>query len=119
MYYKENELTLIYNKKKELDRKTLAMAHAVTQKINRQEINSTRISETLFHVFIDKLGKSPKELFDKSQPYYQKELRGKEFSNYGWYNVLMHHPELLKAPLAMLHGKAIICTASNDVLKLH
>ena len=119
MYYKNNEITLLYNKQRELDRKTLATALAVNRKINRQEIHSVRISETLFNVLIQKLGGDPKTIIDKSQPFYQKELRGKELSNYGWYTMIMHHPELLKAPIAMYHGKAIVCTSSNDVLKLN
>lgn len=119
MYYKQNEITLLYNKQRELDRKTLAMAHVVNPKINRQEIHSVRVSETLFYILIDKLGGDPKSIVDKSQPFYQKELRGKELSNYGWYMTIMNHPELLKAPIAMYHGKAILCVSSNDVLKLN
>lgn len=119
MHYKENEITLLYNKQRELDRKTLATAHAVSTKINRQEIHSVRVSETLFYMLIEKLGGDPKTIVDKSLPFYQRELRGKELSNYGWYMTIMHNPELLKAPIAMYHGKAVLCTSSNDVLKLN
>lgn len=119
MYYKENEITLLYNKERELDRKTLATAHAVTRRINRQEIHSKRVSETLFYMLVEKLGGDPKSIVDKSQPFYQRELRGRELSNYGWYTMFMHHPELLKAPIAMYHGRAVLCTSSNDVLKLN
>ena len=118
MYYKENEITLLYDKERELDRKTLATAHVVSRKINRQDIRTVRISETLFSMLVDKLGGDPKLMIDKSQPFYQKELRGKELSNYGWYRMFMHHPELLKAPVAMYRGKAIVCNSSNDILKL-
>lgn len=119
MYYKENEITLLYNRQRELDRKTLATAHAVSTKINRQEIHSVRISETLFYILVEKLGGDPKTIIDKSQPFYQRELRGKELSKYGWYMMIMNHPKLLKAPVAMYHGKAVLCTSSNDVLKLN
>ena len=119
MHYKQNEITLLYNKQRELDRKTLATAHVVSRKINRQEIHTVRVSETLFYVLIDKLGGDPKTIIDKSKPYYQRELRGKELDNYGWYMTLMKHPELLKAPIALYRGKAVLCTSSNDVLKLN
>lgn len=119
MYYKENEITLLYDKQRELDRKTLATAHVVSRKINRQDIRTVRVSETLFYMLVDKLGGDPKSMIDKSQPFYQKELRGKELSNYGWYTMIMHHPELLKAPIAMYRGRAIVCNSSNDVLKLN
>lgn len=119
MHYRKNEITLLYNKERELDRKTLAMAHVISSRINRQEIHSSRISETLFYLLIDKLGGDPKSIVDKSLPFYQKELRGHDFSYYGWYNLFMHHPELLKAPVALYHGKAVLCKSSNDVLKLN
>lgn len=119
MYYRNNEITLLYDHQRELDRKTLATAHAVSRKINRQEIRSVRVSETLFYMLVDKLGGDPKAIIDKSQPFYQKEIRGKELSNYGWYTMIMNHPELLKAPIAMYRGKVVLCQASNDVLKLN
>ncbi len=118
MHYKKNELTLLYNQERELDRKTLATAHVLTDRINRQEIHSHRISETLFHILIKKLDGDPKLLVDKSKPYYQKELRGKSLTAYGWYSVMMKHPELLRAPVALFHGRAMLCNSSNDVLKL-
>ncbi|MCH2223680.1 MAG: hypothetical protein MK066_02845 [Crocinitomicaceae bacterium] len=118
MYYNQKELTLLYNKERELDRKTLATAHVVSKLINRQEIHSNRVSETLFYILVNKLGGDPKSFIDKSKPYYQNELKGKELSQYGWYSVFMHRPELLRAPIALYHGKAILCTSSNDVLKL-
>lgn len=118
MYYKQNEITLLYNKQRALDRKTLATAHVVSTRINRQEIRTARISETLFYLLIDKLGGDPKAIIDKSQPFYQRELRGKELSNYGWYVTIMNHPELLRAPIALYRGKAILCISSNHVLKL-
>ncbi|MFT5859450.1 MAG: arsenate reductase [Flavobacteriaceae bacterium] len=118
MHYKENELTLLYNKERELDRKTLATAHVLTTKINRQEVSTTRLSETLYYIAINKLGGSPKSIIDKSKPYYQNELRGLELSEYGWYSIMMKHPELWRAPVALYKGRAVLCTSSNDVLKL-
>lgn len=118
MYYKRNELTILYDSNKELDRKTLAMAHTLGVRINRQEMNSVRMSETLFLYFIKKLGKDPKSIVDKSNPYYQNELRGKDFNWSEWYEIIRHHPKLLKAPLAMYKDKAVICQSPNDMLRL-
>ena len=118
MHYKENELTLLYNKERELDRKTLATAHVLTNKINRQEVSSNRLSETLYYIAIKKLGGNPKTIVDKSKPYYQEELKGRELSDYGWYSIMMKHPELWRAPVALYKGKVMLCTSSNDVLKL-
>ena len=118
MYYRKNELTILYNKDKSLDRKALAMAHTLGVRINMQELSTVRMSESLFIKFIENLGKSAKSLVDKSNPYYQSELRGKEFNSSEWYEIIRHRPRLLKAPLAMYKGRAIFCQSPNDMLKL-
>jgi len=118
MYYNKNEITLLYNKNRELDRKTLAMAHTLRKHINKQEINTVHVSETLFYFLLDKLGCDPKEIIDKSQPYYQNELKDMDLDKEAWFEIIMHHPELLRAPIAVYHDKAIICKASNDILYL-
>lgn len=117
MHYNKDEITLLYNHKRELDRKTLAIAMSLGSKINRQELNSVRVSETLFFMFLERLKSEPKNIADKSLPYYQKELRGTTLSNRAWYNLIMKMPELLRAPLAMFRDKAIICNTPTDILK--
>lgn len=118
MHYDKRELILIYNKDKALDRKTLAMAHTFGALINRQELNSVELSETLFLHFLKSLGVKGKEVVDKSNRYYQSELRGKNFTDFEWYNFIKRRPNLLKAPLAMYRDKAVLCVSPNDVMKI-
>lgn len=118
MYFNKKELTLLYNGERVLDRKTLAMALTLGVKINRQDLTSVRLSETLFMLFLNKLNIEPKALFDKSHPYYQSELRGREYTAPEWYEILLRKPELLRAPLAMYREKAMMCTSPNDMLKM-
>ena len=118
MYLNKRELTLLYNSSRELDRKTLAMAHTLQVNINRQDLNSTRISETLFMMFLNKLQMEPKNVLDKSNLYYQSELRGKDYTSSEWYEIILRNPSLLRAPLAMYREKAIMCTSPNDMLRI-
>lgn len=118
MYYNKDEITLLYNGNRSTDRKTLAMAMALDKKINRQDINSVRLSETLFYIFVDKFGGDPKKLVDKSQPFYQSELKGSDLDSSAWYQLLLHHPELLKAPVALYHGHATMCNTPTDMMKV-
>tara|TARA_B110000285_G_scaffold47_1_gene38 strand:- start:1110 stop:1469 length:360 start_codon:yes stop_codon:yes gene_type:complete len=118
MYYRKSELTILYNHNKELDRKVLAMAHTLGVKINKQELSTVRMSESLFIKFLDRLGKEAKTIIDKSHPYYQSNLRGKEFNSSEWYEIIRRHPILLKAPLAMYKDKAMMCQSPNDILRL-
>lgn len=118
MYYKENELVLIYNSKSNRDKKTLAYAVCHVPKVNRQDITSCRISSTLFNLALNKLNLSGKELVNKAHPHYQEMYRGKEMSNEEWFYLIMNHPELLKAPIAMYKGKAVVCNSESDLMRL-
>lgn len=118
MYLNKRELTLLYNSSRELDRKTLAMAHTLGVKINRQDLNSARVSETLFMMFLNKLQIEPKHLMDRSNVYYQTELRGRDYTSSECYEIILRNPILLRAPLAMYRDKAIMCTSPNDMLRI-
>jgi arsenate reductase len=118
MHLDSNELTILYNQGNERDKKTLIYAYTITNKINKQELSSVRVSSTLFQVFVNKLNEDPKSLINKSDPYYQEHIRGKNFSTNGWFDILTNHPNLLKAPLAMYHNKAIVCNTPTDILRL-
>ncbi len=118
MHLNSNELTILYNEGNERDKKTLSYAYTITDKINKQELSSVKVSSTLFQVFVDKLNEDPKRLINKADPYYQANIRGKDFSVAEWFDLLSNHPSLLKAPIAMYHNKAIVCITPTDILKL-
>ena len=60
----------------------------------------------------------PKDLLNKSHPYYQENIRGKEFDEEGWLNVLRTNPQLIKAPIAMRGKRAVLCINPQDVFRL-
>ena len=80
MHLNSNELTLLYNEGNERDKKTLSYAYTITDKINKQELESVKVSSTLFQIFVDKLNVNPKRLINKADPYYQANIRGKDFN---------------------------------------
>lgn len=118
MHYSQNELVLLYNSDVAKDRKTLAYALTITSKINRQEINSVRVSNTMFGMLLDKLDVEAKQLVNKADPYYQTYIRGRDLSTEDWYSVLLNRPSLLRCPVALYRNKAIMCETPSDVLKV-
>ena len=118
MYLNRNELTLVYNQNNEKDRKTLAYASIITSKINRQEINSVRISDTLFYIILDKLKRNGKSVINKSDPYYQLHYRGRDLEAQEWLELLRKRPDMLRSPIALYREKVIICNTPTDVLKV-
>ena len=118
MHLDSNELTILYNEGNERDKKTLSYAYTITDRINKQELSSVKLSSTLFEVFVEKLNEDPKRLINKADPYYQANIRGKDFSVSEWFDLLINHPTLLKAPIAMYRNKAVVCNTPTDILRL-
>lgn len=118
MHYEKSELTLIYNGKKIIDKKTLAIAQGISSSINRQDINEVRLSNTLFRLAIKKLNLKAKDIMDKSSPYYQENIKGRDPDIDSAYYMIMNNPELLKSPIALYKDKIIFCMIPSDVLKV-
>lgn len=118
MHYDKNEFILLYNNDNDKDRKTLAYALTITKKINRQEVNTVRFSDTLFGMLLDRLKVDGKKLINKADPYYQEHIRGQELTNDEWYSILKSRPSLLRSPVAMYKNKCVICETPTDVLRV-
>lgn len=118
MHYDKEELTLVYNKDNEKDKKTLAYAKTISKMINKQELHSVNISSTLFRMILIALGNEPKKVINKAMPFYQSHVRGKSFTPAEWLSILKAHPELLKGPIAFYRNKAVVCNTPTDIYKV-
>jgi len=118
MHFKKSELTIIYNGKKELHKKTLAIAQGISKQINRQNINEVSLSSTLFRLAIEKLGVNAKDIMDKSNDSYQESIKGMDPDIDSAYNMIMNNPELLRCPIALYRDKAVLCNTPTDLLKV-
>lgn len=118
MHYEKSELTIIYDSKKSIDKKTLAIAYAISSNINRQDINEVRLSNTLFRLAVGKLNLKAKDIMDKSIPYYQENIKGRDPDIDSAYYMIMNNPTLLKSPIALFKGKVVFCSTPSDVLRV-
>ena len=67
---------------------------------------------------IDRLDMHPKQMLNKAHPYYQANIRGSEFDDEDWLNVLLRNPQLFRAPIAIKGKRAVFCVSPTDVYKL-
>lgn len=118
MHYKKSELTIIYNGKKELHKKTLAIAQGISKHINRQDITEVSLSSTLFRLALEKLGVNAKDIMDKSNEHYQESIKGMNPDIDSTYNMIMNNPELLRCPIALYRDKTVLCNTPTDLLKV-
>lgn len=114
----KSEILIFYNPKSSTDRKTLAIAQGLSKNVKTYEFDRSTITTTMWHQLLDMLDVQPKDMINKAHPYYQENLRGREFDRESWFNILRNAPYLIKAPIVVSGNKAIVCYNSTDVLKL-
>jgi arsenate reductase len=99
-------------------KKVLAYAKSITSNVNAISLAKTKGTGTLWQNILSKLNKSPKQLLDKSKPYYQANIRGRDFEDRDWTYLLMNNPELVRSPIAIRGNKAIILDNPTDIYKI-
>ena len=113
-----NELTLVYDPRTASGKKTRALAYSLSNNVNEIDFTTTRLTTTLWKEIVQMLGNDPKSLLNKSSSAYQQKVRGNVFTMHGYMNILLNSPELLRGPIAITRGKALICENPYEILKL-
>ncbi|MBR9860135.1 glutaredoxin [bacterium] len=112
------EIQIYYNPECSKAKKALAYARSISSNVNAFDIQKTKGTGTIWHSILSKLNKSPKELLDKSLPYYQANIRGRDFEERDWVYLLMNNPHLVRSPIAVRGNKAIILDNPTDIYKI-
>ncbi len=114
----QREILIYYNHESSSDRKTIAFAQSVVPHVRSYAFGKTPSTSTSWQMILKALDLHPKELMNKAHPYYQKHIRGREFDEESWVNVLRYNSDLIKAPIAMRGHRAILCTNPTDIYRL-
>lgn len=114
----QREILIYYNADSSADRKTVAHARSVTPHLKSYEFKRAPSTSTSWQMILTSLDVHPKELLNKAHPYYQANIKGKEFSDEDWISCLQRNPQLIKAPIAIRGQRAILCTNPTDIYRL-
>lgn len=114
----KREILIYYNPESSSDRKTVAHAQSVVPHVTTYAFGKTPSTTTSWHMILQALDMHPKEILNKANPYYQKHIRGKEFDEDSWCNILKYNSTLIKAPIAIRGHRAILCNNPTDIYKL-
>ncbi len=114
----ENEIMIYYNRHSSRAKKVLALARTISPNVKEVEYHHTPLTSTLWQRLLHRLELRPKDLMNRADPYYQENIRGRDFTRQGWLNILMKNPDLIKAPIVVQGNKAILCNNPNDILQL-
>ena len=112
------EITIYYNSESSTDKKTLAFAKTISKAIKSYDHSKHETTSTMWRMILEKLDRSPKLLLNKAHPYYQSNIRGREFDDEDWINILQKNPNLIKAPIAISGNRAVVIDTPTDIYKL-
>ena len=118
MQFHANELFLFYNPQTTVGRQTKALAVDICSHINEIDSVREKLSAMYWKEIVGMLGIQPDDLLDHSHEDYKAKVQDKEYTMSGWLDVLSHYPHLVKAPIAIYHGKAALCLTPTDIMRL-
>lgn len=112
------EILLFYNQENSSDRKTLAFAKSISPHIRSYDFMKSSNTSTGWQTILNKLDIHPKTLLNKAHPDYQNNLKGKEFDDEGWINIIIRNLHLIKAPIAVKGNQVLFVGTPTDIYKL-
>ena len=114
----QREIIVYHDPDSNSGKMTAAYARSLSQNVILYSFDNAPPTITGWRVILNALKMHPKELLDKSKPYYQENIRGREFDDEGWLNVIKRNPKLIKFPIAIHGSEAVFCKTPTEILKL-
>lgn len=114
----KREILIYYNPESSTHRMTVAHGQTIGSHVRTFAFEKAPSTGTSWQQILNALQLHPKDLMNKAHPYYQTYLRGREFDEESWVNVLQRNPEIIKAPIAIRGKKAVLCLTPTDIYKL-
>lgn len=118
MKTRPNEILILYHPTSSTARQTVALAHTLSTHVQEWDFSKKPLTATQWRDLLNRLDMEPKKLLDKSQSYYQEHIRGREFDDEGWLNVLIRNTDLINGPIVISGEKAILCKIPTEILGL-
>lgn len=113
-----NEISLFHNPDCSKAKKAKALAGSMASSVNSYEFSKMPKLQLQWHELLESLGKKAKDILDKSKPYYQANIRGRDFQDTDWLNILINNPDLIRSPIAIKGSKAMLLDNPSDILKI-
>jgi len=114
----QREILIYYNPESSSDKKTVAYAKSMSKHIKSYAHDKSPSKGMSWEMIINSLNLHPKELMNKSHPYYRENIKGQDFDRESWIKVLQRNPDIIKAPIAVRGKQAVLCLSPTDILKL-
>ncbi|MBV2246645.1 MAG: hypothetical protein KUL83_05745 [Lentimicrobium sp.] len=100
--------TIYHNPKCRKSRAGLAYVKTIVPEAEVKEYIPEGITAGTIREIKQMLGIVPFDLVRTQEEFYKENLKGKEFSNEEWYSILSENPRLIRRPIVVKNGRAVI-----------
>lgn len=70
------------------------------------------------NILLMKLNKKPMDMVRTQEEYFKKELKGQQFTDEEWVNILAENPKLIKRPIVVKGNKAVWADPAEEIDRL-
>ena len=113
-----NVLLIYFDNKSNSHRKTRALAYSITSHVQEIDFDHYKLTKLMWGELLSLLKMSPKHIMNKAHPKYQSLIAKHDYEDDAWLEILVKNPELVKAPIVLYDGKAILCETPKDIFKV-
>lgn len=118
MQFHPNELFLVYDPQSNVGKQTRAIAGDICKHLNEVNVIHEKLSPTYWKEIINMVGVHPNELLDHSHADYKSKVSTNTYTMDGWLEVLVHCGHLVKFPIVIFNGDAVVCHTPTDIMKI-
>ena len=113
----DKEITLIYNSEEHIGRQILAYAQTENIPIHDVDLAHVKLTPTHWAELASKMKIHVKELINTDDPDFLQKFNGlDDLTDNDWLKLLVHNPDILRAPIVMKGDKIVQMSNSQDML---
>ena len=101
-------MIIYHNPKCRKSRAGLEYVKSINPTVEVKEYIRQGISPADIKEIVKMLGIAPFELVRTQEEYYKENLKGKDFSDEEWFTILSEYPKLIRRPIVVNEGKAVL-----------
>ena len=111
------ELTIIYYSEDHVGRQILSYAQEEGLPIRDKDLKYMHLTATQWASIADRLKIEVKDLINTDDPEFMEKFKGvSDLEDHDWLKLLVHNPDILKAPIVMKGDKIMQMSNSQDML---
>jgi arsenate reductase (glutaredoxin) len=118
MELSRREILMYYKPRVKKDHNTYILAKQVTPHIHDIDVYKNPPTETQLFELLGHLKISIEEMVERESDVYKEQFEGKDLSTEDWIQAMVYNPDLIKTPIVLTKGKAMIIETPSNVLEL-